>query len=133
MPTNLVTVYKYLHGLINCLPFHVGLETATSSTRGCDIRLKQKHPVNRSGTNLFPFRAASTWNKFLLHLLKSGSVKGFKKDFTGIFCLDKREILFIVLCFFYVASGLILDYCTVLIVFYVHFCNIMLVGDINIL
>ena len=77
--TDLVTVYKYLHGLINCLPSDVGLETATFSTRGCDIRLKQKHPVNRSCANLFPFRAASTWNKLLLHLLKSGSVKSFKK------------------------------------------------------
>ena len=53
--TDLVTVYKYLHGLINCLPSDVGLETATSSTRGCDIRLKQKHPVNCSCANLFPF------------------------------------------------------------------------------
>ena len=77
--TNLVTVYKYLHGLINCLPSDVGLETATSSTRGCDVRFKQKHPVNRSCANLFPFRAASIWNKLPLHLLKSGSVKSFKK------------------------------------------------------
>ena len=77
--TDLVTVYKYLHGLINCLPSDVGLETAISSTRGCDIRLKQKHPVNQSCANLYPFRAASTWNKLPLHLLKSGSVKGFIK------------------------------------------------------
>ena len=77
--TDLVTGYKYHHDLINCLPSDVGLETATSSTRGCDIQLKKKHSVNRSCANLFPFRAASTWNKLPLHLLKSGSVKGFKK------------------------------------------------------
>ena len=69
--TYLVTVYKYLHGFINCLPSDVGLKAATSSTRGCDIRLKQKYPVNRSCANLFPFRAASIWNKLPLHLLKS--------------------------------------------------------------
>ena len=64
--TDLVIVYKYLHGFINCLPSDVGLETATFSTRDCDIRLKQKRPVNRNSTNLFPFRAASTWDKLPL-------------------------------------------------------------------
>ena len=58
--TDLEIVYKYLHGLINCLPSDVGLETAASSSRGCDIRLKQKHPANRSCAKLFPFRATST-------------------------------------------------------------------------
>ena len=57
--TDLITVYKCLHGFINCLPSEVGLETATSSTKGCGIRLKQQHPVNRSCANFFPFRGAS--------------------------------------------------------------------------
>ena len=46
--TDLEIVYNYLYGLINYSPSDVGLETATSSTRGCDIRLKQKHRINRS-------------------------------------------------------------------------------------
>ena len=78
--TDLVTVYKYLNGFINCLPSDVGLETATFSTRGCDIRLKQQRPANRSCANLFPNRAASTWNKLPLQLLKSKSVNNFKQN-----------------------------------------------------
>ena len=58
--TDLVTVYKYLHGFINCSPSDVGLETAIASTRGCDIPLRQKRSINRSCANLFPFRPAPT-------------------------------------------------------------------------
>ena len=77
--TDLVIVYKYLHSLINCLPSDVGLEIATSSTRGCEIRLKQKHPVNRSCANLFPFRAASHQEQAFTAFIKVWISYGFQK------------------------------------------------------
>ena len=43
--TNL-TIYNYRYDFINCLPSDVSLETATFSTRECNICLKQKRPIN---------------------------------------------------------------------------------------
>ena len=130
---DLVTVYKYLDSLINRLPSDVGLQTATSSTRGCDIRLKQKHPVNRSCANLFPFLAASTWNKLPLHLLKYGSIKGFKKGLCRHLLSLANLKFYLKFYVFFRYKWTYLEYCTVLIFFYFYFYNIMLAGYINIL
>ena len=34
---DMITVYKYLHGLMNCTPSSLGLSVITSNLRGCGI------------------------------------------------------------------------------------------------
>ena len=44
---DMITVYKCLHGLMNCTPSSLGLSVITSNVRGCSIRLVQRRIVSR--------------------------------------------------------------------------------------
>ena len=77
--TDMVTTYKYLHGLTDCAASDVGLELATAPTRGRGLRLFQHRPINRVCANLFPYRATSSWNKLPMSVINAASLASFKR------------------------------------------------------
>lgn len=77
--TDMVTTYKYLHGLTDCAASDVGLELATAPTRGRGLRLSQHRPINRVCANLFPYRATSSWNKLPMSVINAASLGSFKR------------------------------------------------------
>ena len=76
--TDMTTVYKFLHGLVNCQASDVSLQLTTTSTRGGRVHLVQQRSRTRVCANLFPFRAATAWNKTDLAILNSRTLKIFK-------------------------------------------------------
>ena len=77
--TDMVTTYKYLHGLTDCAASDVGLELATAPTRGRGLRLFQHRPINRVCANLFPYRATSSWNKLPMSVINTASLASFTR------------------------------------------------------
>ena len=77
----MVTIYKYLHGLITDTPFSVGIEVIQTTTRGSGARLKQQHAKSRVCANFFRVRAAQCWNKQPLPILNSKSISVFKRSY----------------------------------------------------
>jgi ribonuclease P/MRP protein subunit RPP40 len=76
---DLLTVYKYTHGLISCPASEAGLCISTTATRGGGLRLFQRRAANVACGNLFPFRAVSAWNKLPLSIVNSKSIGSFKR------------------------------------------------------
>ena len=76
--TDMVTVFKFLHGQVNCSATDVGLVLTTSLTRGNGSRLFQRRPANRTCANLFSFRSASEWNKLPAAVINCTSLRLFK-------------------------------------------------------
>ena len=60
--TDLVYVYKFTHGLLDCAAEDVGLDIAKNITRGSGVRLYQLRPLNAKSAAMFKFRAAREWN-----------------------------------------------------------------------
>jgi hypothetical protein len=77
---DLLTVYKYTHGLVNCPATEAGLHVSTTATRGGGLRLYQHRAANVACGNLFPFRAASAWNKLPINVANSKSLGLFKRS-----------------------------------------------------
>ena len=78
---DMVTVYKYLHGLVNDTPSSVGIEVIQIITRGSGTRLKQQHAKSRVCANFFRVRVAQCWNKLSLPILNSKSISVFKRSY----------------------------------------------------
>ena len=78
MYTDMVTTYKFIHGLTKCPLADIGLNLRTSITRGGGLRLFQRRPNSRSCSSLFCYRAASNWNKLPLYIINSSSIYSFK-------------------------------------------------------
>ena len=76
--TDMTTVYKFLHGLVNCQASDVGLQLTSTSTRGGGVHLVQQRSRTRVCANLVPLRAATAWNKTDLAILNSRTLKIFK-------------------------------------------------------
>ena len=77
----MVTVYKYLHGLVNDTHSSVGIEAIQSRTRRFGTRLKQQQTKSRVCANFFRVRAAQCWNKLSLHILNTKSIGIFKRSY----------------------------------------------------
>ena len=77
----MVTVYKYLHGLVNDTSSSVGIEVIQTTTRGSVTRLKQQHAKSHICANFFRVRAAQCWNKLSLLILNSKSISVFKRSY----------------------------------------------------
>ena len=89
MFTDMVTTYKYIHGLTKCPLADIGLNLRTSITRGGGLRLFQRRPNNRSCSSLFCYRAASNWNKLPLYIINSSSIHSFKLNlYKHLFALN---------------------------------------------
>ena len=76
--TDMTTVYKFLHGLVNCQASDVGLQLIATSTRGGGVHLVQQRSRTRVCANLLPLRAATALNKTDLTILNSRTLKIFK-------------------------------------------------------
>ena len=66
--TDLVTTYKYLHGLLDSSPSDVGLTLASASTRGQSTRLFRRRPINCITANRLSYRAAFNTKKKLFSI-----------------------------------------------------------------
>ena len=78
---DMVTVYKYLHGLVNDTPSSVGIEVIHTTTKGSGTSLKQQHAKSRVCANFFCVRAAQCWNKLSLPILNSKSISVFTRSY----------------------------------------------------
>ena len=76
--TDIVTVFKYLHGRVNYIPADAGLGIAAVYIRAGGVHLHQCRVVKRANAKLFPHRAASTWNKLHVNLLNISTLKVFQ-------------------------------------------------------
>ena len=82
---DMVFVYKCVHRLVNISAADIGLVPLTSNTRGCEYRLKQNGPFNKTCGNLFPYRAVSQWNKLPIDIISSKSLNCLKLPFINIY------------------------------------------------
>ena len=76
---DLVTSFKYLHGLLDCNLSNVGFVLASASTRGQGTRLFRRRLINAVAANRFSHRAATTWNNLPFDCLKNNSLNILKK------------------------------------------------------
>ena len=60
--TDLVYVYKFTHGLLDCAAKYVGLDFAKNITRRSGVQLYQLRPLNARSAAMFKFRVAREWN-----------------------------------------------------------------------
>lgn len=75
---DMTTVFKCLHGRMDCTPSDLGLSVSTSNTRGKGIRLGQRCGVSRVCDSLFVYRAPSEWNNLPLNISSCSSLNSFK-------------------------------------------------------
>ena len=76
--TDMLTVYKILHGHINCSPKSLGLLVTSSTTRSGHSRLVRQRAVSRIHGSLFPIRAPSMWNKLPIDIINCKTFGQFK-------------------------------------------------------
>ena len=87
--TDMTTVYKFLHGLVNCQASDAGLQLTATLTRGGGVHLVQQRSRTRVCANLFPLRAVIAWNKTDLAILNSPTLKIFKTALPRQFALQQ--------------------------------------------
>lgn len=60
--TDLITVYKLIHGMMGVSLDDTGLKLSSNCTRSGGTRLQQLQPTTTLCASRFKFRAASMWN-----------------------------------------------------------------------
>ena len=86
---DMITVYKCLHGLMNCTPSSLALSVITSNVRGCGIRLVERRIFSRTCSGLFPHRVPARWNKLPLSITGSLTLSQYKKRLFTYYMLDQ--------------------------------------------
>ena len=66
--SDMVFVYKAVHGLVDCSAVSFGLEKNISCTRGDSIKSNQRKATTHALSQLFAVRAPSAWNKLSLDI-----------------------------------------------------------------
>ena len=91
--TDMVTVYKYLHGLVDDTPSSVGIQAIQTTTRGSGTRLKQQHTKSRVYATVFRVRATQCWNKLSLPILNSNQLVFLNVHIINIYLTSKTDFL----------------------------------------
>jgi hypothetical protein len=76
--TDMVIVFKALHGLFNCSANDLGLVQMKSSRRSGAVRLKQKKIISRMSSAMFSVRVPSEWNKLPINIRNCLTLPQFK-------------------------------------------------------
>jgi hypothetical protein len=76
--SDMVLVYKAIHGLAGCSLQSLGLTLVTSNTRGNQRRLLHQRPSSRVHAGLFSCRAPREWNDIPIDIINSQSLTAFK-------------------------------------------------------
>ena len=84
---DLVYVYKFTRGLLDCAAKDVGLDIAKNITRGSGVRLYQLRPINAKSAAMFKFRAAREWNALPMAIVSCKSLITFKKKLNDYLML----------------------------------------------
>jgi ribonuclease P/MRP protein subunit RPP40 len=77
--TDMLTMYKILHGNFGCTPSQLGITLASSSTRGQGVHAIQRRAISSASSSLFQFRGPSNWNKIPINITSSLTLNSFKK------------------------------------------------------
>jgi hypothetical protein len=77
--TDMLTMYKVLHGNFGCTPSQLGITLASSSTRGQGVHVIQRRAISSASSSLFQFRGPSNWNKIPINIASSLTLNSFKK------------------------------------------------------
>ena len=84
---DLVYVYKFTHGLLDCAAKDVGLDIAKTITRGSGVRLYQLRLLNAKSAVMFKFRAAREWNALPMAIVSCKAMTTFKKKLNDYLML----------------------------------------------
>jgi hypothetical protein len=91
--TDMVTIYKCLHGMMNCSPASLGLQLVDSVTRGSGMRLRQLRAPTSACAAHFACRAPSEWNKLPVGVVSCKTVSSFKNCLNAHYILNVSDFI----------------------------------------